>query len=77
MKIIARRVPEAVVRLLRLYDAHHASGESPKAFFARVDPKLVTSALGSLLAAPTKEDEVDIGETTGFVVESREGECAA
>jgi sulfite reductase beta subunit-like hemoprotein len=78
VKIVARRVPEAVVRLLRLYDAHHASGESPKDFFARIDPKLVTSALSTLLAAaPTREDEVDLGETTGFVVETREGECAA
>ena len=78
VKLIARRVPEAVVRLLRLYDDHHTSGESPKAFFARVDPKLVTAALATLLAAPPeKEDEVDIGETSGFVVETREGECAA
>jgi sulfite reductase beta subunit-like hemoprotein len=77
VKLIARRVPEAVVRLLRLYDAHHTSGESPKTFFARVDPKLVTAALSTLLTAPTGEDEVDIGETSGFVVETREGECAA
>jgi sulfite reductase beta subunit-like hemoprotein len=78
VKLIARRVPEAVVRLLRLYDTHHAGGESPTAFFARVDPKLVTSALGALLTSPpAREDEVDIGETAGFVVETRDGECAA
>ena len=78
VKIVARRVPEAVVRLLRLYDASHTPGEAPKDFFARVDPKLVISSLGTLVsAAPEREDEVDIGETTGFVVETREGECAA
>ena len=77
VKIVARRVPEAVVRLLKLYETH-LPGESPKDFFARVDPKVVTAALSDLLAAaPTREDELDIGETTGFVVETREGECAA
>ena len=78
VKLIARRVPEAVVCLLKLYDSHHTSGELPKTFFERVDPKLVVSALGTLVTAPpTREDEVDIGESRGFVVETREGECAA
>jgi sulfite reductase (NADPH) hemoprotein beta-component len=78
VKIVARRVPEAVVRLLRLYSDEHASGESPKDFFARVDPKRVTAALGDVVTtAPTREDELDIGETTSFVVDTRDGECAA
>ncbi len=78
VKIVARRVPEAVMRLLRLYETHRTTGEAPKDFFVRIDPKLVVSELSDLLAtAPVAEDEVDIGETTGFVVETREGECAA
>jgi sulfite reductase (NADPH) hemoprotein beta-component len=78
VKIIARRVPAAVVLLLRLFDAHHAEGESPQTFFARVDPKLVVSSLASVLRAPpTHEEEVDLGERVGFVVETRKGECAA
>jgi len=78
VKIVARRVPEAVVRLLHLYGDDHAEGESPKDFFARVDAKRVVAALGDVVSgAPTREDEVDIGETGGFVVETRDGECAA
>ncbi len=78
VKIVARRVPEATVILLRLYDTQHVAGESPRAFFERVDPKVVVAALHAVLAAaPTREDEVDLGETTGFVVAAREGECAA
>ena len=52
VKIIARRVPEAVVRLLRFYEAERTAGESPAAFFERVDGKRVVAALGDVVTAP-------------------------
>src|SRR5262249_9540850 len=47
-KIPARRVPEAVERLIALYGSDRASGESAPAFFARVDLTRVKSVLGDL-----------------------------
>ena len=78
VKIVARRVPDAVVALMRLYDAERQEGETPSAFFRRVDPKRVTATLGDLVtAAPVETDRFDIGETQGFQVDTKDGECAA
>jgi sulfite reductase (ferredoxin) len=78
VKIIARRVPDAVVRLLHFYEAERTAGETPMAFFERIDGKRVVAALGDVVTAPTTPDErADIGETTGFLIHSGEGECAA
>lgn len=78
VKIVARRVPEAVVGLLRLYDAEHAPGESPAAFFERIDGKRVVAALGSIVTdAPRGDEAADVGEEVGFLVQTGAGECAA
>ncbi|HEU4407453.1 MAG TPA: nitrite/sulfite reductase [Polyangiaceae bacterium] len=78
VKIFARRVPDAVVRLFELYGRDRAEGETPAAFFARVDPKAVVAALGPLATdAPLPEEHSDFGETEGFLVATRDGECAA
>ncbi|MBL8720755.1 MAG: nitrite/sulfite reductase [Myxococcales bacterium] len=77
VKIPARRVPDAVVVLLRLYASDRAPDEKPAAFFERVDPKRVTAALGELLAPVTAGEDADIGEEKGFSIHSGEGECAA
>ena len=78
VKIIARRVPDAVVRLLHFYEAERTAGETPMAFFERIDGKRVVAALGDVITAATKPDErADIGETAGFLIHSGEGECAA
>jgi hypothetical protein len=78
VKIIARRVPDAVVRLLHFYEAESAAGETPMAFFERIDGKRVVAALGDVVTAATTPDErADIGETAGFLIHSGEGECAA
>ena len=78
VKIFARRVPDAVVKLFELYGRERAEGESPATFFARVDPKVVVAALGPLVSGPPEGDErADFGESQGFLVETREGECAA
>ncbi|MBX3207970.1 MAG: nitrite/sulfite reductase [Labilithrix sp.] len=78
VKIVARRVPDAVVALLRLYDAERAADETPAAFFERIDGKRVVAALGDLVTAPPRDDEgADVGETSGFLVQTGAGECAA
>lgn len=78
VKIIARRVPDAVVTLLKLYEAERTPNETPAAFFERLDGKRVSQALGSILTAPAlPEETTDIGETAGFLVQTGAGECAA
>jgi sulfite reductase beta subunit-like hemoprotein len=78
VKVVARRVPDAVALLLKLYEAERTEGESPADFYRRVDPKRVVTVLGDVAAAtPTTGEEVDIGEETGFHVAIGAGECAA
>jgi sulfite reductase beta subunit-like hemoprotein len=78
VKVLARRAPEAVVKLLELFEKEKNEGERPAQFFRRVDAKRVVAALGELVTAPpTPEELVDNGEQKGFQVELGEGECAA
>jgi sulfite reductase (NADPH) hemoprotein beta-component len=77
IKVLAQRAPEAVVKLLGLYRDARTEGETPNAFFARVDPKRVSEALGTLLDPARPEEANDIGEQQGFVVAVGAGECAA
>ncbi len=78
VKVIARRVPDAVAVLLKLYDAEHVEGETPAAFYQRVDPKRVVAALGDLAAnSPESSESHDIGQESGFHVAIGAGECAA
>jgi sulfite reductase (ferredoxin) len=78
VKVVARRLPEAVALLVKLYDAERIDGESPAIFFRRIDPKRVVAALGELAsAAPTQGEEIDVGEQAGFHVAIGAGECAA
>jgi sulfite reductase beta subunit-like hemoprotein len=78
VKIVARRVPDAVVRLLHFYETERTARESPASFFERVDGKRVVAALGDVVtSAPTADERADIGETAGFLVHTGEGECAA
>lgn len=80
VKIPARRVAEAVARLVRLYPAERAEGETATAFYLRVTPARVHALLDDLAeldAATSDETFLDIGETVGFRVAIGEGECAA
>jgi sulfite reductase (NADPH) hemoprotein beta-component len=80
-KVPARRVPEALERLVGLYRAEREEGEDAPAFFARLDPARARAALGDLpdLAAEAlgPDDVVDLGESAEFRPETGEGECAA
>jgi len=78
VKVVARRVPDAVVVLLKLFEAERRDGERPTEFFRRVDPKRVVTALGDLVeGTPETGEETDIGQTSGFHVSVGAGECAA
>lgn len=80
IKVPARRVPEAVARLVRAYALERAEGQSPADFYRRLPAETVTRLLGDLAALDVSTpDEVflDLGEAQGFRVAIGEGECAA
>lgn len=80
VKLPARRVAEAVVRLLSLYATDRHEGESPRDFYRRVSEERVQSALADLavLDASTPDiDFVDLGQEADFEVKLGKGECAA
>ncbi len=80
-KIPARRVPDAIERLLALYRAERGPGESATAFFARLAverAKAVLHDLGELSPETARaEDYVDPGEDGDFRPDTKQGECAA
>ena len=80
-KIPARRVPQAVERLLALQAAERETGETASAFFARVGIDRVKSVLADLESldaeAAAPEDFVDLGDEAAFKLETLEGECSA
>jgi sulfite reductase (NADPH) hemoprotein beta-component len=75
-KVPVRNVPEAVQRLIELYDREKRPGEAPEEFLARAQ-------IGALLAdletldQPRPEDFIDLGEDKAFELKLSEGECAA
>jgi sulfite reductase beta subunit-like hemoprotein len=80
VKLPARRVPDAVLRLLELYHQERSDGEAPLAYFRRVDPEVVKRAVADLAtfdAATAKpEDWLDHGDEQPFKVAIGQGECA-
>jgi sulfite reductase (NADPH) hemoprotein beta-component len=80
-KIPARRIPEAVERLIHFYDAQKSEGESAPAFFQRIDVPRVTALLNDLqqitAEQATPDDFIDLAETGEFTPEVMEGECAS
>src|SRR5262249_6406228 len=80
-KIPARRVPEAVERLIRLYARGRIDGESAAEFFGRVDLDGVRSELADLERLrpgdAVRADFVDLGDDTEFAPEILDGECSA
>jgi sulfite reductase beta subunit-like hemoprotein len=80
-KIPARRLPEAVERLLGLYTRARKPNESAPDFFVRVDLSLVKQELADLeslsLLEATEADFIDLGEVDAFSPEVMEGECSA
>lgn len=80
-KIPARRMTEALERLITLYGEARHPNESATAFFMRVEVDRVKQTLADLermtLADAVPEDFVDLAETSEFKPEIQEGECSA
>jgi sulfite reductase beta subunit-like hemoprotein len=80
-KVPARRIPRAVERLVALYSAERAPGETPLDFFRRVELPRVKTLLADLETLTPEDaapgDFIDLGEETEFKVEIQEGECMA
>lgn len=80
-KIPARRIPQAVERLINLYATEKATDESAPTFFARVDLKRIQRELLDLQTFTEADavplDFVDLAETGEYTPEVMEGECSA
>ncbi|MGE0449803.1 MAG: nitrite/sulfite reductase [Vicinamibacterales bacterium] len=80
-KIPARRVPEALERLIQFYDREKGTGESAPEFFQRIELPRVTSELNDLqqLTADqaSPDDFIDLAETGEYTPEVMDGECSA
>ena len=80
-KVPARRVPEAIDRLVGLYERERRPEETATAFFARVNQVVAAAALADLqslsLADARPEDFIDPGEDRAFVPDVQDGECSA
>ncbi|HXD73977.1 MAG TPA: nitrite/sulfite reductase [Vicinamibacterales bacterium] len=80
-KIPARRIPEAVERLIDLYAKERNAGESAPDFFRRVSVERVRLTLADLERLTQQEavvtDFVDLAESAEFAPEVMDGECSA
>jgi sulfite reductase (NADPH) hemoprotein beta-component len=80
-KIPARRVPEAIDRLLHLYEDERSYGESAPTFFHRVDIARAKAAVADLEQLTPEDvlpqDFIDPGEDQAFNPEVMDGECSA
>ena len=80
-KIPARRAPEAVDRLVGLYQTERHDDERLADFYRRIDVTRVKTALADLEhlteADALPPDFIDLGEDHAFAPEVQEGECSA
>lgn len=80
VKVVARRVPDLVARLIAFYQQEKQPGEEALAFFRRVEPAAVKAAVADLVAFDEKtakpEEYLDCGDDQKFVVAIGQGECA-
>jgi sulfite reductase beta subunit-like hemoprotein len=80
-KIPARRVPDAVDRMIRLYEEERTPGETAPAFFNRIEPARARAAVADLERMTADDalpsDFVDPGEDQAFRPEVFDGECSA
>jgi sulfite reductase (NADPH) hemoprotein beta-component len=80
-KLPARRLSEALERLLTLYRDRRDRDETATAFFERVELEEVRRRLSDLESLTPEdasdEDYVDLAETSAYRFEVMEGECSA
>ena len=79
-KVPARRAAAALERLVRLYAEEKQDGETPVAFFRRIEVPKVKALLSDLESltseTATETDYIDLAETTAFRPATTDGECA-
>jgi len=79
-RIPARRMTDAIDRLLELYRVERSEGETATAFFRRVEVARVRERLLDLEGITTEDaqptDYIDLGEDAQYRMETKEGECA-
>ena len=79
-RIPARRMTDALDRLLALYEVERSDGETATAFFGRVGLDRVKEVLSDFADLTPENaqppDFVDLGEDREYRVETKEGECA-
>jgi sulfite reductase (NADPH) hemoprotein beta-component len=80
-KIPARRIPQAVERLIDLYATERRPGETATQFFGRVEMDVVKGRLAELETLRPGDavlaDFIDLAEATEFAPEVMDGECSA
>jgi len=80
-KIPARRIPDAVDRLIEMYAREKREGETATAFFGRVSVERVRLTLADLERLTSADalpvDYVDLAESAEFAPEVMDGECSA
>jgi sulfite reductase beta subunit-like hemoprotein len=80
IKLPVRRVSDAVLRLLHLYEDRRLPGETAREFFRRVDDDEARAAVADLMkideGTASPADYVDLGDEKSFEVHTGTGECA-
>ncbi len=80
-KIPARRVPEALTRLLTMFRDQRHGNENALAFFRRIELERINAVLADLTTFEAEdlrpEDYQDLGADKPFLLEAGEGECAS
>jgi sulfite reductase beta subunit-like hemoprotein len=81
VRLPAKRGPDAVERMIRLYEAAREPGESFTSYFDRVGPAPFTNAIEELAIPGEFDDEnrlmfIDWGKSDLYKMERGEGECA-
>ena len=80
-KVPARRVAEAIRRLVALYEAKREDGEAITAYLGRASTVDLRAAIADLEALDPgnarPEDFIDLAETHAFDPRTGDGECAA
>ncbi|MBS2026420.1 MAG: nitrite/sulfite reductase [Deltaproteobacteria bacterium] len=79
-KVPARRVPEAIDRLIAHFDANRTPGETARAYFQRLEIPVAKQLLADLIelkeADAKPDDFIDLGSNVEFQVVDMDGECA-
>src|SRR4051812_29320470 len=80
-KIPARRIPQAVERLIELYATQRRPGETATEFFGRIELEIVKGRLAELETLRPGDavlaDFIDLAEDAEFAPEVMDGECSA